>query len=238
MAQTRMILIGTAGLLLLAACSSSTKTAAVSQPPVPVAPAAASSSATSSTSATAPPAPPVLTSTPTSEPPAASLSPASSDTGVATTLDPCVLVTSSEASSLGGTSFGAGTEQTSGNAKQCVYGGQTANVFTVEVAQATDAASAQAEFAQEEAEAQAAIKKQAPAGIVVSLDTADVTGLGDKAATIQGGATISGQTINASGIYVLKGATFFAFQDLVLGKSAPTSDALRAEASTVLTRLP
>jgi len=239
MARIGVTVLGTACAVLLAGCSSSANTATTP----PTAPAAASTSGTTAPPATtsavsSPTAAPSLATVP-SQPVAPSGSATTSESAVPTALDPCQLVTSAEASSLAGTTFGDGTEETSdGGGKQCFYGGQTMNVFSVEVAQAPDAATAQAAWSQEEAEAQDAIKKNVPAGITVALTTGDVTGLGDRAATISGSATISGQTINASGIYVLKGATFFAFQDLVLGKSAPAPAALQAQARATLGRVP
>ena len=230
MARIGTTVVGAICVGLLAACSSSTKTATLSAPPVSVA-------APAPVAATTAPASAPATSAISSPPPTVSLPPAVSATGVPTALDPCQLVTSAEASALAGTSFGTGTEQAGGDSKQCIYGSQTTNVFTVEVAQATDAATAQADWSQEEAQAQAALKQGVPAGISVAYDTADVAGIGDRAATVAAKATISGQQIAISGIYVLKGATFFAFQDLVLGKSAPTAAALEAEAQTTLGRL-
>ncbi len=67
-----------------------------------------------------------------------------------TAVDPCQLVTASEASTIAGASFAAGKEETtSGGAKTCVYGAGTLNVFTVIVTQATDAATAQSDWATE-----------------------------------------------------------------------------------------
>jgi hypothetical protein len=89
----------------------------------------------------------------------------------------------------------------------------------------------------EQAQAQAALKKAVPAGLDVHLDTTNLTGLGDKAAAVRASAKIAGQTIAVSGIYVLKGATFFAFQDLALGKSAASESDLKSEAQKVLGRI-
>ena len=65
-------------------------------------------------------------------------------------------MTSAEASSIAGVTFAAGKEDTtSGGAKTCGYGAKTPNVFMVIVAQAPDAATAQADWTQEQAKAQA-----------------------------------------------------------------------------------
>lgn len=169
----------------------------------------------------------------------AQLTPSSSASSNAN-LDPCQLVTQQEASQLAGASFAAGKEETISNgAKMCTYGAQTLNVFMVEVAVAPDAATAQAQWAQEEAQAQANLQQfVAQAGGNVTLNAADITLSGaDKAAAATSTATISGQTISISAIYVLKGAVFFMFSDLVLGKTAPTTAQMQAQAAIVLTRV-
>ncbi len=155
-------------------------------------------------------------------------------------LDPCQLVTQQEASQLAGASYGAGTESTiSSSSKMCVYGAKTLNVFTVEVAVAADAATAQATWATEEAQAKAEIQKLlAEQGASAALSAGEITLPGaDNAATANGSGTIQGQTLNISAIYVLKGAVFFTFADLTLGKPAPTASAMAAQATTVLTRV-
>jgi Protein of unknown function (DUF3558) len=171
--------------------------------------------------------------------PAASGAAASpSQSAAATSLDPCQLVTSSEASSLAGTTFGPGQEETTNGGKRCVYGSQTTNVFTVEVAQAQDSATAQADWSQEQTQAQNLVEQKLPPGVDVSLNTKKVTGLGDRAATASGSASVAGQMIGLSGIYLLKGATFLAFQDLLLGHNPPSSAAMQAEGRTALGRVP
>jgi hypothetical protein len=211
MRRTAAAFAVTASALLLTACSS----AKVSTSQDPTSPAAAQPTA-STASAAAP-----------------------SQSGAATSLDPCQLVTSSEASSLAGTSYGVGKEETNGSGEKiCVYGYQTTNVFTVEVAQAQDAGTAQADWAQQQAQAQAAVQQKLPAGINISLNTSKVSGLGDRAATANGTTSMAGQTLGLSGIYLLKGITFLAFQDVVLGHAAPSSADMQAEAKTALARVP
>ena len=155
-------------------------------------------------------------------------------------LDPCLLVTQQEASQLAGTTYAAGKKEAISSASSmCTYGAQTLNVFTVEVAVASDATTAQTDWAQEEAKAQAGLQQLvAQAGGSVSLNAGDITLPGaDKAATAIATANISGQTLNISAIYVLKGAVFFMFADLVANKQAPTASAMAAQAHTVLTRV-
>jgi hypothetical protein len=156
-------------------------------------------------------------------------------------LDPCQLVTQQEASQMAGTTFAAGKKESiSSVSSMCTYGAQTLNVFTVEVAVAPDTATAQADWAQEEAKAQAGLQKLvAEAGASVSLKAGEITLPGaDKAATAIATANIGGRTLSISAIYVLKGAVFFTFADLVVGKQAPTASAMAAQAQTVLTRIP
>ena len=215
MRPTAATLTVLASALLLAACSSPATTAS-SQPASP-----AAAQASSPASAAAP----------------ASAAPTQS--AVATSLDPCQLVTSSEASSLAGATFGPGQDEPNGkNGKRCVYGSQTTNVFTVEVGQAASPAAAEADWSAEQARAQALINKKLPAGISLSAHKTNVSGLGDRAAFVSGSASAAGQTIGLSGIYLLKGATFLAFQDLLLGHAAPGEAAMEAEARTALSRVP
>lgn len=178
--------------------------------------------------------------TPTATPvPAATPTPASTATAVPTSIDPCQLITASEASSLAGVSYGAGTESvTSGGAKRCVYGSQTLNILSVIVAVAPDAATAQADWASEEAQVKAALQSSAQgASINVNInDTSNLSGA-DKAAVGTGSASIAGQTLYASVIYFLKGPTFVSFSDLVLGHASPSASAMEAEANTVLGRI-
>jgi len=162
-------------------------------------------------------------------------------TGAPTSLDPCQIVTSTEASSLAGASYGPGQEETnSGGSRTCVYGAQTLNVFMVLVAQATDPATAQAQWTQEEAMAQGAMQRTLPPGVNFDLTLNDVSDLPgfDRASIAQAGATIAGRPFNIAAIYLLKGATFVTFSDLLVGQPAPTNDALESEAQVVLGRLP
>ena len=202
--------------LLLAACSSPATTAS-SQPAGP-----ASTQASSPGSAAA-----------------AASSPVATQSAVATSLNPCQLVTASEASSLAGTTFGPGQEESSGkHGKRCVYGSQTTNVFMVEVGQGADPAAARADWSAERARAQDLINKKLPAGISLSAHTMNISGLADRAAFASGSAGAAGQTIGLSGIYLLRGATFLAFQDVLLGHAAPGESAMESEARTALSRVP
>ncbi len=193
---------------------------------------------------------PTPTATPASSPPEASPTAAPLSTPLPTSaaeatsapiaVDPCQLVTASEASALAGSSFGSGKESTtSGGAKICTYGAATTAVVMVIVAQASDAATAQTNWAQEEAQAQAQLKQGMPSGANATFDVKDVSVTGaDRAAVATATATFGGVTIGISAIYVLKGATFFTFSDLVLGHAAAAEGALEAQATVTLGRVP
>lgn len=201
--------------------AASTQAATVAPPPTATAPA------------------PTAPATTTSAPPQAADSGGAatvSAAGVPTALDPCQLVPGAEASALAGVTYGAGTEETAGLSKRCTYGAQTTNVLTVEAAQATDATAAQAAWDQAESEVNADLQQQLPPGINATLNKTDVPGIGDRATVISATATIAGRKFGISGIYVLKGAEFFAFQDFLAG-NPPTASALEAEAQKALGRL-
>lgn len=172
--------------------------------------------------------------------PSAPATASAAQTPATVSLDPCQLVPASEASALAGVTFAAGTAGTTeGGAKTCTYGGQTLNVFMVLVTQASDAATAQADWAQEEAKAQAAINQGIPGGASVNLNVADVSGVSgaDRAAVATFSTTIGGQQVGITAIYLLKGPVFLTFSDLVLGRTPPTVAAIEAQAVTSLKRV-
>lgn len=156
-------------------------------------------------------------------------------TSAPTALDPCTLVTPEEVASLAGTTFGPGIPSTTpGGGKICTYGSETANVFMVEVAQAPDVATAQAYKKQFVADLEANLKQLTSAGLKVT----EMPNFADGAVIGTANLSIAGITINGSAMGVLKGTVFFGYSDLVKGGAAPTTDALQAEAQTVLGRLP
>lgn len=192
-------------------------------------------------------------STSTSTPTAASSSTTSTTattggTGaVNVSLDPCQLVTAAEASSLAGATFGSGTEETNtdtaggGTSRICVYGGTTGNVFEVLVAQASSASAAQADWSAEKAKLQSSLSSASsnvPAGTNFQFNINDTSVSGaDKAAAGTISATISGQTLAGSAVYVLKGAAFAAITDITIGHAAPTVSAMEGQASTAVGRM-
>jgi hypothetical protein len=233
--RTALLSTALCSVLLVAACKSSKNADnTTSAPPALVNGGSVSASATTPSS---PPTPSSAAASSTPPAPASSLPPAPSGSGVPTAYDPCQLVTAAEASALAGTTFGNGAESTTqGGAKVCTYGGQTTNVFMVIVAQAPDATTANSDFAQEEARAQAAMVSQIPAG-VTAPQLGDIAGVGDRAAAASGSVTVQGHPISISAIYILKGATFLTYSDLVLDKPAPTIAALVGQATVSLGRI-
>jgi hypothetical protein len=151
-------------------------------------------------------------------------------------LDPCLLIDSQEASAYAGSTFGAGEESTTpdGGGKICTYGSETANVFMVEVAQAPDVATAQADKADFLAMLQAKAQELASGG----LNVTELPNFADGATMGQLSLSVKGIPINGSAIGVLKGTIFFGFSDVVKGGAAPSAAAVQAEATTLLGRLP
>jgi hypothetical protein len=252
--RTALILVVLTPALLITSCKSSTKTKVV-EPSLkvsatPIAPASTAPAPSSSAPVTSTPLPPLppATSAPASSSAPASPTPTPTPTASApaspspsaspTNLDPCQLVTQDEASTLAGATFGPGKEETTpGGGKECVYGAQTTNVMDIIVAQATDSATAQADWATEQAQAQTLIATRLPAGVHVNLDTSNVADIGDKAATVTGSTAILGKPISFTAIYVVSGATFFTIGDLVLGTTPPTVAAVQDQARVTLGRI-
>ncbi len=179
-------------------------------------------------------APATPTSAPTAmDTPAATSAPA--QTSAPTVLDACQVITSQDASTLAGATFGPGKEGTTpGGGKTCVYGANTTNVFTVTVGQAADVASAQAMKAQFEAD----LKAQAAQLAANGLKTTELPNFADGAVIGELNISIGGITISGSGIGFLKGTTFVGFSDVVRGGQAPTTAAMQAEAQSILGKLP
>lgn len=224
MSRTKVTLAIAACALLVAGCSS-TGSSATAVAGGPTSPSGAASNAPSAP--TAPTAP-------------ATSSPDVSVSGVATSLDPCQIVTSAEASALAHTTYGPGKEEVNepndpNSGKTCTYGAQTTNVFQVSVAQASDQGAADAAFDQDVAKAKAEVSRQLPPGMALALTS--VSGLGDRAETAYMTVSLGGKAFGISAIYVLSGATFFAFSDLVVGQQPPTTADMTTQAQTSLSRI-
>lgn len=186
--------------------------------------------------------PPVATEAPTatpapdasstsSEAPQASLA-----TAVPTDIDPCQLITAEEAGTLVGTTFAAGKASTGdNNVKICSYAGPGPNIFTVEVAVAPDVATAQAA----EAQAKADLEAKASQGGLSGLTVTQLPGFAPNTdAAILEGSTSKPIAVDARGMLLLRGVDFVAFSDIAVGGKAPSQDAMKAQANTVLGKLP
>jgi hypothetical protein len=170
-----------------------------------------------------------------------STSPSAAASAAATSVDPCQVVTQSEASQLAGASFGAGKEDsTAGGSKVCWYGAQTTNVFEVLVAQASSAAAAQAQWDSYKSQVQTALQEAtSSSGVTVSFNQSDTSIAGaDRAAVGTFSSSGSGYRLAGTAAYLLKGSTFLAIVDLVLNQTPPTTQAMEAQAKISLQRLP
>jgi hypothetical protein len=148
-------------------------------------------------------------------------------------MDACQLIGSAVA-------YDAGTPlDMEDGASGCAYRAGTTSVFTVIVAQAPDTDTAQAQWVDYEARAQALVQMDLPSGARVDFIPSDVSDLpADRAAVATGSGSLFGRTLNGSACYLLKGTTFVSFSDVALDQATPAPDAVEAEALNVLGRLP
>jgi hypothetical protein len=155
-------------------------------------------------------------------------------------MDACQLIGSAEASAYAGVAYDAGTPlDMEDGASGCAYRAGTTSVFTVIVAQAPDTDTAQAQWVDYEARAQALVQMDLPSGARVDFIPSDVSDLpADRAAVATGSGSLFGRTLNGSACYLLKGTTFVSFSDVALDQATPAPDAVEAEALNVLGRLP
>lgn len=215
-----------AGVALVASCTGATASPSES--------AAAGASAAVTAPPLAAPVPSATASAADAAPSDVAASPLA--TAVATTLDPCQLVTAAEVSQLTGAAFpdGSGQESTtSGHGKICSYG-QEGTVFQVIVGVAPDVATAQAGEQQAEAELQQA----AANGLTVTVLKGFADGVAD-VATLTGSKTFAGQTFAATALYLLKGTTYLGMSDIgTLGAKVPSAAQMEDQAKVTLKRLP
>ena len=156
---------------------------------------------------------------------------------VATTIDPCQVVTPEEASKLAGSTFGPSNATTmSNNAKLCMYGQQGLS-FNVIVTAAPDAATAKAQEPAFKAEIEQAAA-DAGLGDMKLTEIPDFQP-GVDAAVLSGTATVGGTKVEGIALYALKNAVLLALTDLAFGgATAPTAAAMEDEAKVALGRLP
>jgi hypothetical protein len=147
------------------------------------------------------------------------------------TIDPCQMVTQSEASAMAHASFGPGKEEGNRIRHECVYGAQTPHVLTVFVIQGASTGDAQAEWDQLLAQAQSAAGQ---AKNLVQLTPG--TGIGDRSEWLDLG--LAQIDVAARGLAFLKGSVGVYIIDLVRGGAVPSREAMTAQAQTVVGRLP
>ncbi|GEM_PF-939700 len=165
----------------------------------------------------------------------ASVVAATQQQAVNTNLDPCTLISSDEASTLTGTTFAQGVESsTAEGLKICTYSIQGSNIFTVDVIQAPDVATAQQAKTQFQADLQASVQQLTNEGITFT----QLPDFADGAITGQVSINEGGISVNGSSFAFLKGTVFVGFSDIAMNGAAPSSDALQTEATTVLAKLP
>jgi hypothetical protein len=193
-------------LALLSACAPASSTATPTSVPVNNIPVA-------STATTAPTSAPQQAATPMS-------------------LDPCMVIPSSEASSLAGVTFGQGQEETDGT--RCVYGANTPVVFNVDVLQAPDVQTAQQNKQAFIADIQSQAGQLASQGLTVT----EVPDFADGAVQAELSLSYGGQSISGSAFGFIKGTVFVGMSVVARGQAAPSIDALKGEAQTVMGRLP
>lgn len=210
----------------LAACTTSTA-GGTAGPSIPLSPPSLAVVLASSA-----PTPELTTSTAPSEAPPESPGP----TAVATTIDPCQVVTAAEASKLAGSKFGPTSATTmSNNGRLCSYG-QQGLFFNVIVTAAADAATAKAQ----EPSFKAEIEQQAAQAGLADMKLTEIPDFqpGVDAAVLSGSTTVGGTKVEGIALYALKNAVLLAITDLAYGGTAPSAAAMEDEAKVALGRLP
>jgi hypothetical protein len=220
-APVALVLLSIAG---LAACTSA---GASTSPSSTVGP---RPSATATETETAVPSASEAPSAPASEPADASAGPSA----MATSIDPCQLVTADEVATLTGYQFGPPSSTTAeNNSRICDYG-QEGLGFDVIVVQAPDAATAK----QQEPAFNAQLEKAATDAGIPNMELTELPGFepGVDAAVLRG-TTINGTPFGGVAFYALKGAVLLALTELT-GPPIVSDAAIEAEAKTALGRIP
>jgi len=181
--------------------------------------------ATSAATVPATPAP-AATSVPTT---------AAQATGAATALDPCQVVPLQEASDLVGVKLEAGREAPyPDGTRGCLYAAASGNVLTVDVFQAPDAATAKTN----RDSFLSGFSGYQENAIGKSLEPTQVPDFADGAIEGEMHFTNAGVTLNGSAFAFVKGTTSVGIMDIGQDTSVPSLDALRAEATKALARIP
>jgi hypothetical protein len=171
------------------------------------------------------------TSTSPRKPPSSSSTPSSSPLGQANNLDPCQLVTQSEASAMAHASYGPGKLEGNSIRHECVYGAQTPNVLDVFVLQGATTGDAQAEWDQLLSQA-----KQAAGQAANLITLTPESSIADRAEWVE--LNLASVHVSGRGLAFLHGSIGVYMVDLVRDGAAPSRADMTAEAQTVLGRLP
>lgn len=197
------------------------------------------STAPSSTVAPPPAASATAEPTPSEQPSAAASEPSDASAGpsaVATSIDPCQLVTPDEMATMTGSQFGPPSSTTmENNGRMCAYG-QEGLFVDVIVVQAPDAATAKAQ----EPAFKAQLEEAATTAGIPNMKLTELPDFlpGVDAAVIHGSTTINGTTIGAVALYALKGSVLLALTELTQGGTIATDAAIEAAAKAALGRIP
>jgi hypothetical protein len=219
-AVVALVVLSVAGLSACTSADASTAPSVIVAPP-PSATASAGPSATETPSAAA------------FEPVDASAGPSA----VATSIDPCQLVSPSEVATVTGFEWGPPSPVTmDNNGRDCEYG-QEGYGFDVIVVQAPDAATAKAQ----EPAFKAQLEQAAKVGGIADMKLTELPDFvpGVDAAILHGSSTVDGTTVDGVAFYALKGPVLLAMTELAsFGGTVASDAAMEAEAKTALGRIP
>ncbi len=155
---------------------------------------------------------------------------------MATSIDPCQLVTQDDVATLVGFPFGPSSSTTmDNNGRVCEYGQEGVDV-TVIVVQAPDAATAKSQEPAFKAQLEQAATDAGIADMKLTELPDFVSGV--DAAILHGTTTIDGTEVGGVAFYALKGPVLLAMTELTQGGAPVTDAAMEAQAKTALGRIP
>ena len=154
---------------------------------------------------------------------------------VASSIEPCQVLTPDEVATVTGTQFGPPTSTTADNSRTCVYGQEGLN-FEVIVVQAPDAATAKAQ----EPAFKAQLEQAATEAGIADMQLTELPDFesGVVVAVLHGSTTVDGKKCGGAALYALKGPVLLALTELTQGGTIATDGALEAAAMTALGRIP
>lgn len=155
-------------------------------------------------------------------------------TAVATSLIPCQVVPQDEASALVGVTFEAPRGGTFPDGSQeCLYAAPS-GVLTIEVFKAPDAAAAKTE----RDSFMAGLSGYQENAIGTKVESTPVPDFADGALEAEMHFNNAGGSLDGSAFAFVKGTTMMGIMDIAQDSSAPSLDALKAEATKAMARLP